>query len=89
MLDGNKVYAGVLWWKWYAYRRSIRPLQIAPALGDLLTRNLPGMLKHRSLEPLTVELPSLSVGLQDRERLVKTRNLIRHKKSAPTIRLCS
>ena len=40
-----------------------RPLQIAPALGDLPTRNLPGMLKHRGLEPLTVELPSLSVGL--------------------------
>ena len=36
------------------------------------------MLKHRGLEPLTVELPSLSVGLQDRERLVKTRNLILH-----------
>ena len=54
-----------------------------------MPRNLPGMLKHRGLESLTVELPSLSVGLQDRERLVKTRNLIRHKKSAPPVRLCS
>ena len=89
MIDGNKVDAGILWRKGYAYRRSIRPLQIAPALGDLPTRNLHGMLKHRGLEPLTVELPSLSVGLQDRERLIKTRHLIRHKKSAPTIRLCS
>ena len=72
MLDGLEVDAGVVRRQGDAHRRFFRPLQVAPALGDLPTRDVCGVPEYGVLELRPVEPPRVPVSLQGHERLIET-----------------